>query len=759
LRPDVLFIAGETIRTGAGTSVRVRYDTGAVVRIEAESTLTVGGRPTRATSRGDFLGRLLHGIADFYAPTSPAGFEVETRRVVVGIRGTEFRLTHAFGATSVEVTSGLVDVTDLETGTVVALGAGDAWSSAGAADALAGGMAPIAPPPDVAAVAPPGWRAVDTGVVCFAVPPTWTDQTADARRGADGEVLAAWAAPFTTGLMPATTFLSLLAPDDVASELAKMAADPDFSLRREVGAPFAGEPATWREYDVAGEGRLTMVATSPRSDGRILVSIVAERYDAPPGTEADVQEILGSFTACGAQAPSDPQAALPPATPAPVGTIPLACADTADGGALGSLAIGDGALVSCPALCTADHAVWGTDVYSDDSSVCRAGIHAGAIDATSGGSFAIVVRGGRDRYVGSARNGVTTRDWGAWHRSFVIDASAMPPGAAPVAPPPEPAEVGRTPDVVIDLPTQRGELSASQTSERHAITIDRPGDLRVAVQASGDLTIHAYLLDTNGTTPLHTQNAGYESQRTVERAGLAPGTYHLRIDRTRGHGGYTIESTLTAITTPDDREPNDALAQAQPITLGTTTTGRLGYGNAERGTDTTDWYTIRTDHDGDLRIHVQADDRLSLHAYLLDTNGTTPLHVQNTGYESARTVERAGLAPGTYHLRIDRTRGHGGYTIEPMLTPETTPSDREPNDALTQAQSITLGSTTTGRLGYGNAERGTDTADWYTIRTDQDDDLSIRIQADDRLSLHAYLLDTNGTTPLHVQNTGYESAR
>ncbi len=797
LRPDVLIIAGETIRTGTGTSVRVRYDTGAVVRVEAESTLTIGGRPTRATSRGDFLGRLLRGIADFYAPTSPAGYEVETHRVVVGIRGTEFRLAHADGATSVAVTNGLVDVTDLESGAVVTLRAGDAWSSAGA-PSLAGGPTPIAPPSDVAAVVPPGWHLVDTGVVCFALPRTWTDDTANARRGADGEVLAAWSAPFATGLMPAAVFVSLVTPSELASELADIASDPDFTLRHEYGAPFAGAPATWREYGVADEGRLTMVATAPRPDGRVLVTIVAARFDAAPGTESDVQAILGSFAPCGGQAPSaalpqpvqpptpvQPPAVVQPPTPqTPAQAIRLGCADAAEGGALGSLAIGDTALVSCPSGCTADHAVWGTDVYSDDSSVCRAGIHAGAIDAASGGSFAILVRGGRDRYAGTTRNGVTTRDWGSWHRSFVVDAGAVPPGAAPVAPPPGaapvapppgaapvapppsaapvappplPVEVGRTPDVVIDLPTQRGELSATRTSETHTITIDRAGDLRIAVQASGDLAFHAYLFDTNGSTSLHLQNTGYESQRTVERAGLAPGTYHLRIDRTRGQGAYTIQSTLTAITTPDDREPNDTLAQAQPLALGATT-GRLGYGNAERGTDTADWYAIRTDHDGDLAIRIQADDRLSIHAYLIDTNGSTSLHLQNTGYESQRTVERAGLAPGTYYLRIDRTRGHGGYTIHSTLTPETTPDDQEPNDTREQARILAVGTTTTGRLGYGNAERGTDTADWYTLRTDQACDLTADVRATPALSIHLYLLDERGGS-VAVQNTGYESHR
>lgn len=62
---------------------------------------------------------------------------------------------------------------------------------------------------------------------------------------------------------------------------------------------------------------------------------------------------------------------------------------------------------------------WGTDIYSDDSSVCAAAVHAGAITFV-GGSATVEIRGGMESYAGSARNGVITQDWGSWHGSFVI---------------------------------------------------------------------------------------------------------------------------------------------------------------------------------------------------------------------------------------------------------------------------------------------------------------------------------------------------
>ncbi len=64
--------------------------------------------------------------------------------------------------------------------------------------------------------------------------------------------------------------------------------------------------------------------------------------------------------------------------------------------------------------------VWGTDIYSDDSSVCAAGVHTGAI-TFSGGSVTIEIRDGLDNYSGSTRNGITTLDWTSpWAGSFVV---------------------------------------------------------------------------------------------------------------------------------------------------------------------------------------------------------------------------------------------------------------------------------------------------------------------------------------------------
>ena len=64
--------------------------------------------------------------------------------------------------------------------------------------------------------------------------------------------------------------------------------------------------------------------------------------------------------------------------------------------------------------------VWGTDVYTADSSICNAAVHTGKLTSESGGSVTIELRPGESSYKGSTRNGITTNEYGTYGRSFVV---------------------------------------------------------------------------------------------------------------------------------------------------------------------------------------------------------------------------------------------------------------------------------------------------------------------------------------------------
>ena len=80
---------------------------------------------------------------------------------------------------------------------------------------------------------------------------------------------------------------------------------------------------------------------------------------------------------------------------------------------------GERVATTCPANGQA-FTVWGTDVYTDDSSICTAAVHAGRISFASGGTITIEIRAGQTSYAGSTRSGVTTKDYASWGGSYVI---------------------------------------------------------------------------------------------------------------------------------------------------------------------------------------------------------------------------------------------------------------------------------------------------------------------------------------------------
>jgi hypothetical protein len=69
---------------------------------------------------------------------------------------------------------------------------------------------------------------------------------------------------------------------------------------------------------------------------------------------------------------------------------------------------------------TGTSSVWGTDVYSYDSSICKAGVHAGKITFAAGGAVRIEMRGDAATFTGSLRNGVTSESWPVASKSFVF---------------------------------------------------------------------------------------------------------------------------------------------------------------------------------------------------------------------------------------------------------------------------------------------------------------------------------------------------
>lgn len=118
---------------------------------------------------------------------------------------------------------------------------------------------------------------------------------------------------------------------------------------------------------------------------------------------------------------------------------------------------------SCSCAPGASGTVWGSAIYTTDSSICGAAVHAGALAANASGSVTVRKAAGCGSYTGTAANGVTTQDWGSFDSSFYFsgkgDGKCPPPKAAAAAPPPTPpAAGGECPATFDDVPTGTDQL-------------------------------------------------------------------------------------------------------------------------------------------------------------------------------------------------------------------------------------------------------------------------------------------------------------
>jgi hypothetical protein len=78
--------------------------------------------------------------------------------------------------------------------------------------------------------------------------------------------------------------------------------------------------------------------------------------------------------------------------------------------------------VVCPPLGTFPQALWGTDIYAEDSSICAAAAHSGLIALNSGGPVTVTPAGPQQTFAPSQRNGVTSQSYTQWPTSFRVAA-------------------------------------------------------------------------------------------------------------------------------------------------------------------------------------------------------------------------------------------------------------------------------------------------------------------------------------------------
>ncbi len=163
---------------------------------------------------------------------------------------------------------------------------------------------------------------------------------------------------------------------------------------------------------------------------RLLVAAVASFAAIGCGGASAPTESAPSPAPSTSAATSAPTAAATPAAEA--SDAPSLPAGLIDGGSgwgvsASALALGDRARFTCPPP-GEEYSIWGTAIYTSDSSVCTAAVHSGLLSFEGGGEAVVTVIEGQESYVGTTQNGVTSRDYTSYTASFTFRDAPAPVG-------------------------------------------------------------------------------------------------------------------------------------------------------------------------------------------------------------------------------------------------------------------------------------------------------------------------------------------
>jgi LCCL domain len=99
---------------------------------------------------------------------------------------------------------------------------------------------------------------------------------------------------------------------------------------------------------------------------------------------------------------------------APVGALP-------DPGILGGHRADIGKILLFEVTGSNTGSVWGQDIYTDDSSLATAAVHAGVLAVGQKGIVKVTILPGQESYESSTRNGISSGNWGSWTGSFRVE--------------------------------------------------------------------------------------------------------------------------------------------------------------------------------------------------------------------------------------------------------------------------------------------------------------------------------------------------
>lgn len=291
-----------------------------------------------------------------------------------------------------------------------------------------------------------------------------------------------------------------------------------------------------------------------------------------------------------------------------------------------------------------------------------------------------------------------------------------------------------------------GAIDPAGEQDWWKVTTTGDGKIDVTLSPLSGRNTYVQLYDNDGTTLFTSQYS--TGTFTISKDGLAIGTYYIRVYcyYNTDTSSYLISNTLTEPVQAADVEPNGLYTQAKTLPLNGSKTGHIGY-YYNNYDDTTDWYKVTTNAEGQLNWTITVANGKNVYAQLYDINGTTFLGGNYT--TGTATYSKNGLAVGVYYIKIFNyfISEFAPYTISNTLTPASVPNDAEPNGTRAQALNINPGDSAYGHIGYANFN-GDDTTDFYKVTTTEDGRIDFTMSSLNGQNVYFQLFDNDGTTYL-----------
>ncbi len=292
--------------------------------------------------------------------------------------------------------------------------------------------------------------------------------------------------------------------------------------------------------------------------------------------------------------------------------------------------------------------------------------------------------------------------------------------------------------------------SPSDTIDCFTITSPSDGYFVFAVVPTSELDVMASLYDSNQNRLLGQKNEkGKGGNEGIVYPNLLAGTYYAVVkipDGVSSSGGdYSATFSLNPVDKIDE-EPNDTFHSANPLSLGSNTSGNLGY-HGDEYTDKRDLYVLDVTQNGSLTITLEPDGTLNGSLALFDSNRIfNTVNEDRKGKGEVESFAFNNLAAGRYYIEIAAREGFGSYNITSQFEEAAnTPANTDGiGSALPLLPADQTEGTVQGQLGFrGNQVQ--DDIDYFTFSTSEYGKITLDFTTDfgENLDLYYELFDSS----------------